>query len=312
MLINGVELEIKPYSDLSVANLFRANLSRADLSMANLYWANLFRADLSGANLSRADLSMANLYWANLSRAYLSWANLSGANLTMANLSVADLSRADLSGANLYEANLSGANLSEANLSRAKLSRAKLSRAKLSEANLSWADLSMANLSEANLFRAYLSEANLSWANLSRANLSWADLSGAKNIPLVFNTFLPGVKYTAFKAVTKELKSIMVHGHIGIVLDYSIGNIVTVKNANTDRRELCAEGINVAYMEYIAKYHMNDKIVLVEFSGQDVAAIPYASDGKFRLHRCTVIREVTEEVKRYIEEMSTGQMMNTK
>ena len=262
MLINGVELEIKPYSDLSVANLFRANLSRADLSMANLYWANL-------------------------SRAYLSWANLSGANLTMANLSVADLSRADLSGANLYEANLSGANLSEANLSRA---------------NLSWANLS----------RADLSEADLSGANLSGAKLSGADLSGASNIPLVFNTFLPGVKYTAFKAVTKELQSLMVHGDVGTSLDYSIGNIVTVKNANTDRRKLCAAGISVAYMEYILKNHMQDTIVLVEFYGQDVAAVPYASDGKFRLHRCTVIRDVTEEVKRYIEEMSTGQMMNTK
>ena len=149
-------------------------------------------------------------------------------------------------------------------------------------------------------------------ANLPGADLSRADLSRAKNIPLVFNTFLPGVEYTAFKAVTKELQSLMVHGDVGTSLDYSIGNIVTVKNANTDRRELCASGINVAYMEYILKNHMKNTIVLVEFYGQDVAAVPYASDGKFRLHRCTVIRDVTEEVKRYIEEMSTGQMMNTK
>jgi len=56
---------------------------------------------LSGAYLSRADLSGADLYGANLSRANLSRADLSGADLYGANLSRANLSRADLSGADL-------------------------------------------------------------------------------------------------------------------------------------------------------------------------------------------------------------------
>ena len=94
------------------------------------------RADLSGANLSRANLRWADLSGANLSGAYLSGADLSGAYLSGANLSGADLSRADLSGANLSGANLSGADLS----------RADLSRADLRGANLRWADLSRANL----------------------------------------------------------------------------------------------------------------------------------------------------------------------
>ena len=67
------------------------------------------------------------------------WANLSGANLSMANLDKANLSGADLSGANLSGANLSGANLSMANLSGANLSGANLSGANLSMANLSGA-----------------------------------------------------------------------------------------------------------------------------------------------------------------------------
>jgi uncharacterized protein YjbI with pentapeptide repeats len=131
---------------LAVVSLL-ANLSRANLSRADLSGANLSRADLSGANLSRADLS-----GADLRRADLSGADLSGANL----------SRADLSGANL-----SRADLSRANLSRANLSRADLSRADLSGANLSRADLSGANLSRANLGSAYLSGADLSGAYLS-------------------------------------------------------------------------------------------------------------------------------------------------
>ena len=69
-----------------------------------------------------------------------------------ANLYGADLSRANLYGANLHGANLYGANLYGANLYGADLSRA-------------------------NLYGA-----DLSWANLYGADLSWADLSWAKNL----------------------------------------------------------------------------------------------------------------------------------
>ena len=70
-------------------------------------------------------------------------------NGVRANLSMADLRGADLSGANLSGANLSMADLSWADLSRANLSMADLSWADLSMADLSWADLSRANLSMA-------------------------------------------------------------------------------------------------------------------------------------------------------------------
>ena len=33
------------------------------------------------------------------------------------------------------------------------------------------------------------------------------------------------------------------------------------------------------------------KILVVEFTAADIACIPYASDGKFRLHRCSVVGE---------------------
>ena len=106
-------------------NGVRANLSGADLSRANLNWADLSRANLSRANLSGANLSRANLSGADLSSANLNWANLSMANLSMADLSMADLNWADLSGANLSMANLSMADLSMADLNWADLSGAK-------------------------------------------------------------------------------------------------------------------------------------------------------------------------------------------
>ena len=47
-------------TNLSGANLRRANLREADLSGVNLRWANLSNANLLGANLSRSDLVKAN------------------------------------------------------------------------------------------------------------------------------------------------------------------------------------------------------------------------------------------------------------
>jgi hypothetical protein len=91
-LVRGYE--IKPWANLSRADLREANLSGADLRGADLSEANLSEANLSGANLSRADLSEANLSEANLREA-----NLREANLREANLSGADLRGADLSGA---------------------------------------------------------------------------------------------------------------------------------------------------------------------------------------------------------------------
>jgi uncharacterized protein YjbI with pentapeptide repeats len=69
------------------------------------------RADLSGADLSGANLWRANLIGANLIGANLSGANLRSANLIGANLSGANLIGANLIGADLRSADLSGANL---------------------------------------------------------------------------------------------------------------------------------------------------------------------------------------------------------
>ena len=91
---------------------------------------NGIRADLCWADLRGANLSRANLYCADLCGADLFGANLCGANLCGANLSRADLRGADLRGANLSRANLCGADLCGANLCGADLSRANLRGAK--------------------------------------------------------------------------------------------------------------------------------------------------------------------------------------
>ena len=232
---------------------------------------NGVRANLSWANLSRANLSWANLSWANLSRANLSWANLSWANLSEADLSGADLSWANLRGANLSEADLSGANLYGANLSGADLSGA----------NLYEANLRGANLYEANLRGANLSEADLSGADLSWANLRGANLRGAKNVncPLTCpekGSFIGFKKVrgnyiveleiledamrssaTGRKCRCSKAKVVSITNPDGSNAEetsaisgwdskfiYSVGEIVEVKDFDTNRWNECAPGIH--------------------------------------------------------------------
>ena len=145
---------------------------------------DLTRADLFGTNLSRAELinadfSDANLSGTNLSRAELSRANFTGANLTGANLAGADLTAVNLFQANLIHALLSGANLTGAGLGSADLTGANLAGVNLFQANLTGAVLCGANLYRANLTGANLRGADLYGADLTGANLSQADLTGA-------------------------------------------------------------------------------------------------------------------------------------
>ena len=192
-------------------------------------------------------------------------------------------SRADLFGANLF-----GANLFRANLSGANLSGANLSRADLSLANLSLANLSLANLSGANL-----SGADLSGADLSGAYLSGADLSGAvgivreRHVDLLMLLDQPG-PIRAYKMVTADGDS-PIHGER---LRYEIGATVEVANANTDPAKLCGIGIHVATLPWVLReWKPGRRVLLVEFTAADIACIPTATDGKFRLHRCRVVGE---------------------
>ncbi len=175
---------------------------------------------------------------------------------------------------------------------QADLSWADLSGANLSGANLSWADLSGANLSGANLSRADLSRANLSGANLSGANLSGANLYGARGInknlstPLLLLLDQPG-KIRAYKLVNAAME-----GPYNGGVTYKKGGIASVKNANTDDTVHCGSGINIATLDWCMKeWREGYRILIVEFEAKDIAAIPIATDGKFRVHRCKVVGE---------------------
>ena len=72
----------------------RTNLTMADMFGAHLTKANLSKAILQGSDLRRADLMQADLSEADLREAKLSEANLMGANLKNAKVDLEELGKA--------------------------------------------------------------------------------------------------------------------------------------------------------------------------------------------------------------------------
>ena len=179
-------------------------------------------------------------------------------------------------------ADLSGADLSGANLSGADLCRADLCGANLSGADLCRADLCGANLYGANLYGANLCGANLSGADLCRA----VGIAPERITDLLMLLDQPG-RIRAYKLVTAAGV-----GPFNGGITYTVGESYEVANASTDASVQCAAGINVATLPWcLREWQPGYRVLIVEFEAKDIACIPTATDGKFRLHRCTVVGE---------------------
>jgi hypothetical protein len=75
-------------------------------------------------------------------------------------------------------------------------------------------------------------------------------------------------------------------------LVYTVGKTVSAK-ADKDENEQCGEGINLATLPWcMNEYKDGFKVLLCEFTAKDIAAIPIGTDGKFRVSRCKVVKEV--------------------
>ena len=147
-----------------------------------------------------------------------------------------------------------------------------------------WAVKTRANLAGANLAGAYLAGAYLAGATLARAK----GISPERCTPLLMLLDQPG-KIRAYKLVDEKYRSpIQPRGK----LTYKIGDDISVDDANTDPMDHCAAGVNVATLDWCLKnWSAGNRVLVVEFEAKDIACIPTASDGKFRLHRCTVVAE---------------------
>ena len=75
-------------------------------------------------------------------------------------------------------------------------------------------------------------------------------------------------------------------------MKYTIGAKLEVKEACVDEYIQCAEGINLATLDWcIKEWHQGYRIMICEFEAKDIAAIPIGTDGKFRVFRCEVVGE---------------------
>ena len=76
-------------------------------------------------------------------------------------------------------------------------------------------------------------------------------------------------------------------------LHYETGKSYEVSDADTNPANLCGSGINIATAPWIcANWANGNRIFKVQFRAEDIACIPTATDGKFRLHRCMVVGEI--------------------
>jgi len=129
-------------------------------------------------------------------------------------------------------------------------------------------------------------------ANLSSADLRYADLSYAEGLnkklctPLCILEEQIG-KIRAYKLVNKNYEGPYQGGIV-----YKVGETHSVKDANTDDTIQCAKGINLATLSWcITEWKKGYHILIAEFTQKDIACIPIASDGKFRVHKCKIIGE---------------------
>ena len=213
---------------------------------ANLYGANLRGASLRGASLRGADLRGADLYGANLR----------GASLRGASLCDADLRDADLRGANLRGANLRDADLCDADLRDADLRDADLRDADLRGADLFGTNLSDADLSGANLYGAVNVNAPLMCPEKG-SFIGFKKVRGNYIVELEILADAMRSSATGRKCRCSKAKVVSITNPDGSNAEvtstrsewdynfiYSVGEVVEVKDFDTNRWNECAPGIH--------------------------------------------------------------------
>jgi hypothetical protein len=144
-------------------------------------------------------------------------------------------------------------------------------------------------------------------ADLTGANLRGADLRGA-NLDETTKIASPIDILAAQVGPLRAYKLVDANGRSPIQssgkLEYTMGAEVAVADADTDRRIECAAGLNVADLAWCQKQiadGIGARVLVVEFAAEDIAAIPYATDSKFCLHRCRVVDEVDPQTGKPLE-----------
>jgi hypothetical protein len=106
--------------------------------------------------------------------------------------------------------------------------------------------------------------------------------------------YQPG-KIRMFKMVNEDLGSPM---HLNSPLTYVIGKRYSVDDADTHPAQDCGAGLHVATLQWIFQnweYGCGRRILICEFTANDIACIPDDPSGKLRLHRMKVVGELSPQ-----------------
>ncbi|HSW42118.1 MAG TPA: pentapeptide repeat-containing protein [Patescibacteria group bacterium] len=162
--------------------------------------------------------------------------------------------------------------------------RQAVEEAAAARADLTGAYLTRADLTGADLTGAYLTRADLTGAYLTRAS----GINSWQANDLLMLREQPGA-IRAYKLVDAAYRSpIQSTGK----LVYAVGATVEVETVEPDDTVQCGAGVNLATLPWcMREWQPGRRILVVEFTAADIVAIP-VGDGKFRVRRCTVIREL--------------------
>ena len=222
--------------------------------------------------------------------------NLQGADLRGAYLQGADLQDAYLQGADLQGAYLQGADLQGADLQDAYLQGAYLQGAYLQDAYLQGAYLQGADLQGAYLRGAYLRGAYLRGAYLQGAYLQGADLQDADYKEPLFLCDLYSLKLLPKDTILTFWKYLRNGSSPYQNMKYEIGKKYKFKNYNSNENNQCGKGGNVATLMWCLKDDLNaNEFIEIEFKVKDIVAIPYMTDGEFRVKRLKVLRKINRK-----------------
>jgi hypothetical protein len=82
----------------------------------------------------------------------------------------------------------------------------------------------------------------------------------------------------------------------GTPINYRIGATVEVPDADRNELVQCGAGISLATLDWcLREWRKGYRILIAEFEASDIAAIPIAGDGSFRVVRCTIVGEKSLE-----------------
>ena len=91
-------------------------------------------------------------------------------------------------------------------------------------------------------------------------------------------------------------------------MEYKVGKTYRFKSYDSDEFSQCGEGGNVATLMWCLKNDLNaNQFIEVKFKVKDIVAIPYMTDGKFRVKKLKVLRMIyrKEAIKLLKDSMNT-------